>query len=321
MGQTFCTGMIKKEFHGSFYQYEETEGLCIIPPKDVTQPSTFYKYYALKDYNVEALTNLYLYATHPNQLNDPLDCAAELIMFDDINIMRKFLEPIYPSVYSLYNGDEEAISDFARNAYKTYLYMKIGVLSLSTNCLDIPMWSAYTNHEGFCIELDLSNLPHKTIGPYPVNYVDHLTSISLKEESIQLATIIQTNIKDSCWKHEKEWRLLLECPADFYMEPFGYFSAELKRSFPDYHNRKFKYPLKCLRSVCLGKDFFNGIYSIITDYEKEYVATDKRKNDIMSFLAMSKIPTYVMETKELEVIKVPIEITQIRNDAYHINYN
>ena len=77
--------------------------------------------------------------------------------------------------------------------------------------------------------------------------------------------------------------------------------------------------MRCIKSVCLGLKFFNGIYSVITDYEKEYVATDKRKNDILSFLALSKIPAYILDTNELEVVRVPIDITQIRNDTYHIN--
>lgn len=311
--------MIQKDFHGFLYQYDEIEGFRIVPKEGMNLPSTFFKYYALTDYNVEALTNLYLYATHPNQLNDPLDCAEELIKFDDIYVIRHFLEPIYPSVHSLFNGNDEAISAFARKAYKTLIYMKCGVLSLSVNSLNVPMWSAYTKHEGFCIELDLSNFPYRYIGPYPINYLDKLDSINLKEDSIQLATIIQTNVKDSCWKHEVEWRLLFEGPADFYMEPFGYLAAELKKIFPDYHNRKFKYPLRCLKSVCLGKDFFNGIYSVITDYEKEYVTTNKLKNDVLSFLSLTKIPTYVLDTNELEVVRVPIEITKIRNDAYRIN--
>ena len=312
--------MIQKDFHGFLYQYDETEGFHIIPKEGLNPPASFYKYYALTDYNVEALTNLYLYATHPNQLNDPLDCAEELMKFDSMYVICHFLEPIFPSVHSLYNGNEEEISIFARRAYKTLLYMKWGVLSLSTNCLDIPMWSAYTDHKGFCVELDLSNLPYKTIGPYPVNYLEYLESVSLNKESIQLATIIQTNVKDSCWKHENEWRLLLEGPADFYMEPFGFLATELKKRIPDYHNRKFKYPLRCLKSVCLGKDFFNGIYSVITDYEKEFVTTNKKKNDVLSFLSLTKIPTYVLDTDELKVVRVPIEITKIRNDAYRINY-
>ncbi|MCR4917275.1 MAG: DUF2971 domain-containing protein [Prevotella sp.] len=310
--------MVQKEYHGFLYQYD-IDGYHIVPKDEVQRPSSFYKYYALTEYNVEALTNMYLYATHPNQLNDPLDCAEELIKYDDNNVIRSFWDSLYPSLLPLCNGNEEAIYELSRKAYHTFLYMKLGIFSLSINCLDIPMWSAYTNHEGFCIELDFSDLPYKTIGPYPVNYLDNLESISLKEESIQLATIIQTNIKNSCWKHEEEWRLLLECPAVFFMEPFGYFAAELKKEFPDYHNRKFKYPMRCLKSVCLGKSFFNGICSVITDAEKEYVATNKLKNDVLSFLALSRISTFVLDTNELEVMRVPIEITQIRNDAYHIN--
>lgn len=310
--------MLQKEYHGFLYQYDKTGGYHIVPKDNVQRPITFYKYYALKDYNVEALTNMYLYATHPNQLNDPLDCAEELIIFDDIAVIQSFWESLYPTVLDLCKGDEKTLKELTSKAYKTYLYMKWGVLSLSTNCLDISMWSAYTNHNGFCIELDFSNLPYKTVGPYPVNYIDKLESVSVNDKSIQLATIMQTNIKDSCWKHENEWRLLFECPADFYMEPFGYCETEVKKKYPDYHNRKFKYPMRCLKSVCLGKDFFNGLCSVITNYEKEYVAIDKQKNDILSFLALSKIPTYILDTNELEVMKVPIEIIQIRNDAYRI---
>lgn len=315
------TPMLQKEYHGFSYQYDKIGGYHIISKGDIQRPSTFYKYYALTKYNVEALTNMYLYATHPNQLNDPLDCAEELIAFDDIDVIQSFWESLYPTVLALCNSNEEAIKEFTRKTYKTYLYMKWGVLSLSANCLDIPMWSAYTYHDGFCIELDFSNFPYKTVGPYPINYLDKLESISVNKNTIQLATIIQTNIKNSSWKHENEWRLLLECPADFYMEPFGYFATELKKAYPDYHDRKFKYPMRRLKSVCLGKKFFNGIYSIITDYEKEFETTDKLKNDILSFLALSKIPTYVLDTDELEVVRVPIEIRQIRNNAYRININ
>ena len=319
IGQTFCTSMIQKEFHNYIYQYDKNEGFRIIPKEEMMIPSTFFKYYALTNYNVEALVHLYLYATHPNLLNDPLDCAEGLITFDDIDVIQSFWESLYPTVLAFCNGNEEAINELTRKAYKTYLYMKWGVLSLSANPLDIPMWSAYTDHNGFCIELDFSNFPYKTVGPYPVNYLDKLESISINKNTIQLATIIQTNIKSSCWKYENEWRLLIECPADFYMEPFGYWATELKKAYPDYHDRKFKYPMRCIKSVCLGKDFFNGVYSVITNYEKEYVATNKLKNDILSFLALTKIPTYVIDTDELEVVRVPIEITQISNNAYHIN--
>ena len=182
--------MVQKEYHGFLYQYDKKGAYHIISKKDVQRPLTFYKYYALTEYNVEALTNMYLYATHPNQLNDPLDCAEGLIEFDDIGVIRSFWESQYTSFLSLCNGNEEAIKEFTRNAYKTYLYMKWGVLSLSANSLDIPMWSAYTNHNGFCVELDFSDFPYKTVGPYPVNYLDKLESISVNKNTIQLTTII-----------------------------------------------------------------------------------------------------------------------------------
>ena len=59
---------------------------------DRSQNESFYKYYALNKTSVDALTHMYLYATHPCQLNDPLDCADDLIIFDDIESARIILE-------------------------------------------------------------------------------------------------------------------------------------------------------------------------------------------------------------------------------------
>ena len=280
---------------------------------------SFYKYYAFDEHSVDALTHLYVYATHPCQFNDPFDCAEELIKFDDMESIRILWDFLFPKFAETCQYDRDIIEYYSNSAYRTLLYIKWGILCLSSKYDDIAMWAAYSNHKGFCVEFDVSHFPFKMTGPFPINYQEKLISYSIKDITVPLAAIVQTNVKHKCWKHEEEWRLLLECPADFYMEPFGYLATELKKKFPEYHNRKFKYTLRSLKSVCLGMKFFDGIHSVITDYEKEYVATNEMKNDILSFLSLSKIPTYVLDTNELEVVRVPIEITQIRNDAYHIN--
>ena len=69
-----------------------------------------------------------------------------------------------------------------------------------------------------------------------------------------------------------------------------------------------------------GYEVFNGIHAVMTDFENEYVAFNEDQNKILSFLALTKIPTYVLENKGLMVERHQIEIIQIRNDAYQINY-
>ena len=58
----------------------------------------------------------------------------------------------------------------------------------------------------------------------------------------------------------------------------------------------------------------------MTDYEHEYIAANENQNQILSFLALSKIPAYVLENTGLMIERHQIEIIQIRNDVYQINY-
>lgn len=43
------------------------------------KPKSLFKYYSMSDYNVEAITQNYLFASHPFDLNDILDSKRELL--------------------------------------------------------------------------------------------------------------------------------------------------------------------------------------------------------------------------------------------------
>ena len=304
------------------YDFVEIDGhyKFLVDGKDGSEQKgqSFFKYYSLENYSVDALTNLYVYATHPCQLNDPLDCADELIKFDSEECARILWDKMYPSVAEYCQNNQESIMQFTQKAYKTFLYRKWGVLALSKKWNDVSMWSAYCNHKGFCAELDIFGFPFKTTGPFHVNYHESLTPISIKENSLQIATIYQTNVKLKCWEHENEWRLLIESPQGIDMEPFGEFSTAIKNELSDYHNRKFKYPISCLKSVTLGKKFFNGMHEVISDYETEIIATEELQNKVLSFLALSKVPTYWLRVEELAVYRQPIGICKIKEGTYRV---
>ena len=279
---------------------------------------SFYKYYPLNDYSVDALTHLYIYASHPNQLNDPFDCADGLIRFDDLKSAQLFANKFYPAIEELCEKDENTILDFVKSAYRTYLYTELGILCLSKTWDDVSMWSAYTDHKGFCAEFDVFSFPFDFWGPFEINYENELESKSVKQLGLPIVTLYQTNVKLKCWEHEHEWRLLIKAPKDFALMPFGEKSDLLKKRFTDYYDRKFRYSIRCLRSVCLGMDFFDDVTSIISENEREYIVVDKKKNYVLSFLALSKVPTYLFQEVELRPIRIPIEIIRIRENAYRI---
>lgn len=281
---------------------------------------SFFKYYALTDDSVDALTHSYIYATHPCQLNDPLDCADAIIEFDDFETTRILLGEMYSEVSDMYNNDERAIREFEKVSFRTYLYMKLGIFCLTKNSDDISMWSYYTSHKGFCVEFDIKGFPYDYWGPFPINYQKVLKPVSLRRTSLPLAMLIQTNVKLDCWKHEQEWRLLIQCPEEYYMEPYGFKSELIKESqMMDIRERKLNYSLECIKSIYLGIKFFCDDNTFITNRESEYVANDDN-NKVLSFLARTKIPTYVLECIGLGLIMHPIKIIQIKDNIYQIIY-
>lgn len=302
------------------YQYLRNSDKFLIDGKDGTEyiGKSFFKYYALNSYNVDALTNTYVYASHPCQLNDPLDCAEEIVDFDDAESVGLLWGPSYIHLREKYGNDDNAILKLSNDAFRTIFYMKCGVLSLSDNCDDISMWSHYTGHTGFCVELDVFNFPFKTYGPFHINYEKELPIASVRELGVPVAALIQTNIKTVCWKHEDEYRLLISNPDGLDMEPFGFYADMYKEMYPDYHDRKYKYPLKCIKSVCLGINFFDKIIQYAINKEVGYVVNDMLKNKVLSFLSLSKIPTYMLAKDGLKLKKNGINIVKIKNNEYRI---
>ena len=88
------------EYCGFIYDYKESEGYSVLPNKVVKQPKTFFKYCALNEYSVDALTNMYVYATHPNQYNDLFDCNELLIEFDSWDGVKGLWEDLYDELIS-----------------------------------------------------------------------------------------------------------------------------------------------------------------------------------------------------------------------------
>lgn len=293
-------------YDGWSYEYEEHCGKmkdwrvhypsCKKPP--IEKPSSFYKYYALNEYSVDALTKMYLYASHPNQFNDPFDCCDGLLDFTSANeeILKAIYYPMFDEFKEVYG---ENIRNYTHEHFKTLFYGKMGIVSLTTQESNLYLWANYAKENGFCIQINPNKLPFQHWGPFPIHYVENLRPIKI-EKCAQTAVLMQTNIKSQCWQSEDEWRLLVSNPEGLDFVRFDKDGDEYCKHLKA-HNRHMKYPIEALLSVTLGPKFLfeHDIkceeLSLLEQKVVCYQNPLKRK--IPSFLSRYNIPT-----------KVPLEV-------------
>lgn len=195
----------------------------------------------------------------------------------------------------------------------------MGVLCLTSSWDSLPMWSAYTQHQGFCLEYNVSAFPFQNQGVFPVNYIakEDIQPVSVKENGVAVASLFQTMVKTSDWEYEHEWRMLIDAPDGFYMK--GYGEEHLHVESEDEHDRRFKYTLRSLRSVTFGLKFFEEECVVIGSNEYEYYIINPLKNEILDFLSRTKICTYALDNAGFgTVVQRLLNITQLSSNRYRI---
>lgn len=314
------------EYEGWKYIYnrETTDGniLRVIPNKEIARPKTFFKYYALTENSVDALTGTYVYATHPNQFNDPLDCYEDILDFSESP--EEILNTLYGDLYSVFlNFYGKGLRAYTPKAFRTLFYRRTGVVSLSTSCDNIVMWANYANHSGFCVEFDIDCFPFLCYGPFPVHYVKELPSIKVGRD-LQEATLLQTNLKLDVWKYEDEWRLLVSSPLGFDFTIFDETHTEIYESIGK-HDRKMRLPLNAIKSVTLGYLFLKGndIECVqISDYECQVLSrTENLRTRLMDFLAAAKLPVHIMTLDNEKIGRfnyIKAEIIKLKRLTYRL---
>lgn len=228
----------------------------IIDKEKTEKPASLFKLYSLNENAVSSLLEQYIYATHPHQFNDIFDCFEQLIDFDDDEFVFEYLKKLHQNELTdeqlktrIASNKAEASISAQRNAREDF-YREIGVFSMTSNIYSLLMWSYYTNHQGFFIEFDYPQFPFKFHGPFPLNYQEDISPVSLKACGIDLSMLLQTNLKYIGWQHENEWRLLIESDAPMFCPSFEEIKALGGRA------RKFNYPINAIKSVGFGNRFF-----------------------------------------------------------------
>ena len=273
------------KFNDVVYRYTRKGFIQIEHNKKV--PETFFKYYGLNEYSVDALTNLYIYVSDPIELNDSLDCSKELIDFDDESAMETLDTELYAELVKQI-PEKKLRQDILKAAYQALIYKKCGIFSMTTTPDNTKMWSAYTGNKGFCVEFVVDNFPFKYYGPFPINYCEHLQTMKVSEYDVPTLMAYQSNVKKGCWKDEDEWRLIVPSPEGFNFLSMGEEGAVY--NFPSDIERKMKYPLCAISAVGLGEKFFeNREFHAVSSYEYEVLTTDSLKCRMLDFLSHTKL--------------------------------
>ena len=292
------------------------------PPKEI--PKSFFKYYALNRYSFDSIINQYIYAPHPSQLNDLFDCSMELFPIEDFSFLTEILSDFdfknKSEIEKKLKQEYCITKKFAETYFWERLYRTWGVLSLTDTNDNVLMWSYYNQHRGLCIEFDIKKFSFDYHGPFPINYQLELRPMKFKRENIALQILLQCNLKNKRWKHENEWRIMVEKPQGTFMNSPNDIPQLRKLSG---HDRKFPYPIEAIKSISLGNRFFenneikeqnrNGcIIKLQSNFEQ--------KSIILDFISSNKILTHIGRKEGLNTISFTDSIIErINYKEYKIN--
>jgi hypothetical protein len=278
-----------KPFEYNKFKYTE-QGIEY--PDDIKFPSHLFKYYPINSKSLDAFVNGYLFFSHPNQLNDILDCS--IFLFNPESCTKKLYDGIWKHYIRELNWNIELILDYEiakKDKFRELVliidYWKFfhrGILSLTTNPYNKLMMSHYTSEKGFVLEFNPDKLLNfleqeylkENVNLYPINYVKNLKPINYFENVIdelsidednylvhklkdKIPTLYIASLKDDVWVYEDEWRILLKKNN----MGFAKHSTQFNKVDPSHirtNDRKINYNFDCLEKIILAPMFFNNYY-------------------------------------------------------------
>ena len=322
---------MEEDFQGWKYDahFEDNKLVFTVKPSTELKCDRFFKYYALNDNSVDALTKYYVYASHPNQLNDSIDCNSQILNFEtatekDLQGLYENLLPQFVEVY----GGEEALKKWTSENFKEVSYRHIGIVSLASQNNNAHLWHVYAQDgQGFCVEFDVDKFPFKCYGPNPIQYVEKLSRFDV-DGNVPTALLVQTNVKTKTWEKEGEWRLLVSNPQGFDFNSFGEDGTLSQQfNFGDEHNRKMWFPLVAIKSITLGERFFRSpnirCYPI-TEEEFECVFLDDKEDlrcRVLDFLIGKPFKLFWVTNNLGELTLQQIEVVRLKIGIYRVIIN
>lgn len=275
-------------------------------------PATLVKYYSLNKNSVDAVTKHQFYVAHPDNLNDPYDCSRYLIDYSYIPFTRiaEYLEPYFTLDYLIveYLREKSNVINTLRESYWNNNFTFLGILSLCRCANNYHLWSYYTAHTGFNIEI-ATRMPSEFLGPFkiiylPINEKQVKPTIQKYNAITEFGDLLETLlgnvlIKSSFWIDEAEWRYLVFSQKAMKIPP-----SRIEIDQEDPIERLIDYPPDVVTSITLAVRFFT-VSEYIPDFCKPTKATlavfDQKSREryclrkrLLDHIVKHKIPTFMM---------------------------
>ena len=273
----------------------DSKGIPIIVKQDnceIELPKCLYKSYALTGYSVEALTEHYLYAAKPEQLNDIYDCSPELFTPEALESC---------SILSDYKNTDPQPARFYTEPTYNYLERYItdnwGIISLNERYKSTLMWSHYVANDGFIVTFNPEKLKGEGLGPYPIQYLkERDLNICKTKYQAQFIPLVPCFQKKYAWHYEKEWRIL----------------ANVSKCI---NERKYVYDVTAVKAIHVGYYFLQRIpnSNIHFSYRRSMDDKDKvlRKLSVLRYCKEHNLPIFVYVSLDLRKTNFP---------KYHIEH-
>lgn len=308
MKRDFSTNKVD---YSAYFNSKKEPVFSVVNPEKTVIPKSLYKYYRVNNCSyknsVDAFTKHYLFASHPENLNDKYDCSSDLIDYSQLTIqdfitsLGKLINMSEEKVRQLYSSSKNLLEITLADLTHTVMFMKFGVISLTEVSDSILMWAYYSENSGFVLKFKTDLLPKNSFfGPFPINYMENYEKIDCTQYENPLCVLYQSNVKNIMWKPENEWRYLVYNSDGSYHPKFS----------PDNsHTRKCDYNPKAVEEVILGYDFFSINEIDFNNRTPEY--------DIINLPDKSTPQNWKIKFLDY-LIQENIPCSQIRRNRYNI---
>lgn len=325
--------MIKEifEYEGTVYKMEHDSHSkrCIFRVEGQT-PSNYHKtlskYYPISEYSIDAIEKNHFYLPQPSQQNDLFDFSPYLFDFRGLSLekAKKILWRDYSEdfINDRYNKSYDEFIEEIKNTIYLIAISKMSSISLTPNKYSDLMWGYYSNHEGFLIEFDCSKIlgtqETRFHGPFPVNYVKKLRTLSINEVPPTLLYFIQMNVKKNDWRHEDEYRFLVESDKSYEVSG-DYSNSDLGiKLCPRLEN----YPISAVLGVYLGYKFKEGEN---WNRDEKILTLNSTKKELKQRLLDCilrngyKAYTVSQNPREFSLVRKTMDIEPVNDFQYRIN--
>ena len=282
------------------YKYGKINGKYTVSTPGKTPPKTIFRYLKFNDYSVNGILNSQVWASQPDTFNDIFDSSHSLIDVSKVEWghIKQLYEPI-EDAERLFNTDKGSfLRDFHFTFYQ-FMLSKMGVMCTTGSYCNELFWSYYNNHEGICLEYDFLNFPPNFMGPFPMNYVDedNFKKIDFSQYAPYVSFLMLTNIKKSIWKHEDEYRFLIEPEKTGEFVTTGKYQND-DNPYPR-SLRLVNIPQDSLKSITISFRLFNN-GDIINGFQEGHIISFNSHNSelkikLFDFIIKNNITVYSME--------------------------